>query len=143
MLVKVKLPAPPNVRLLAGAPEMTPVTERLLAVLFVQVCAAPSATGAEITLSAATLEALSVMPPAPSVSVFAPPMTTAPVSSGVKVRLLIEKACPSTVFKLAAPNRLKNTSSELPGRPAVELLKSADDDQLVPAGPPVVFQAAS
>src|SRR5438552_14783617 len=96
-----------------------------------------------MVFSAAALDALFVMPPAPMVSVVAPPMVTALVSSGVNVRLLIEKSCPSDVFKLLAPNRLNNTSSLLPGRPGVLLLKSAEEDQFVPAGPPLVFQFAS
>src|SRR4051812_45388292 len=106
---------------------MTPLTDRLLAVLFVQVWLAPSPTLALMVLIAAGLEALSVMPPAPRVSVLAPPMVTALVSSGVKVRLLIEKFCPNTVLRLPAPKRLKKTSSLLPGRPGVLLLKSAEE----------------
>src|SRR6476661_7192483 len=108
-LLNVKLPGPLRTNPFDTEPAMAPLTVRVLPVLFVQVWPAPSETLALMLLSAAALEALSVMPPAPNVSVLAPPIVTAAVSSGVNVRLLIEKACPSTVFKLVAPNRLKNT----------------------------------
>src|ERR1035438_8684803 len=59
-----------------------------------------------------------VIPPAPIVSVLAPPMTTGALASGVKVRLLMLKSWPRVVLsKCPAPPKTKYTSSLLPGKP--------------------------
>src|SRR4051812_20504982 len=89
--------------------------------------------------------ALSVTPPRPSVSVFTPPMVMGAVAAGEKFRLRILKSAPSTVARLEgfALARLKKTSSVAPGTPAVPWLKSGEDDQFVPDGPPTVLHLLS
>lgn len=139
--MKVNAPEPAIVSAFPGPPETPPMTVKTFVVLFVHDCEAPSATFVLMVGSAPAFVALSVIPPVPIVSVFAPPIVTADTSSSVNVRLRMEKSAPSCVVKFAAPKKLKNTSSALPGMPPVPLLKSGDEDQFVPPGPVVVFHS--
>ena len=109
-------PLPPIVRL--PAPEITPLKVREFAELFAQVSFAPRTTAALIVY---VLGPLSVIPPAPIVSVCVPGvslMSTGLVASGVNVRLLIEKFVPSPWLSYCAAST-KKTSSPLPGTPSL------------------------
>ena len=123
-----KFPVPAVVRLMP-VPEIVAPPTVMSPPLFVHVCVAPRTTG--VAMVCAPAPGALVMPPVPSVRVFAPPIVALPPVA-VKFRLFTEKFAPSVLARFAAPLLTeKNTSVVAPGIWFVLTVPAAVVDQFV------------